>query len=133
MKVYCDKCKAEMDKTPLISRKMQEFYYSCILTQVLEFNLNSGVLKDGTTGMLYETVNELDYLLRYYFYYKHLNINGIEVRMPKTLKLSKADRKDVCLYFDRILRYFQVKHNFTIQTPEDDYINKLIAELDKGN
>ncbi len=130
MKVYCDKCKAEIDKTPLISRKMQEFYYGCILNQVLEFNLNSEVLKDGTTGMSYETVDELDYVLRYYFYYQYFDVNGVEIRIPKTLKLDKANRKDACLYFDRILRYFQVKHKFTIQTPEDDYINKLITELD---
>lgn len=119
-------------KVSKISRQMQKYYFGVILKTILDFNQETGIYKDNNTGMQYETVEELDYLMRYCFYYNMVDVNGVELRMPKTLKLSKANRPEVCHYFDRIMKFFASKHGLVIPSPDDGWFNDLLDEYNRS-
>lgn len=114
-------------KTSKISRQMQKFYYGALLPQIIEFNKETGIIVDSQTEMEITDIDAMDYFLRYFFYYSMQQVNDVEFRIPKTLKLTKAERPAVCNYFNMLIIYM-AKKGLVIKTPEDDWWNELLEK-----
>ena len=108
-----------------ITRKMQKYYWGVIIKSILEYNKETGIIVNQEINMEVDDEVELDYILRYYFYYQMVNINGVEIRMPKPLKLSKANRVEVCRYMDKVIRYMSTKELYIPTSDEDWWKNVL--------
>ena len=121
LKFYTEK---EMNS---ITRKMQSFYFGVILKQIKEWNIETGVFCYEETDEPILDIDILDSFFREKFYsVKVSTAKGVSI-IPKTLKLSKANRKDVLEYFDTIIR-IMAKLGLFIETMELENLRNMINE-----
>jgi hypothetical protein len=103
-----------------ISRQMQKFYFSYLVESVKQWNIKTGVFcyedlpnEDGEKVDLTITDNdEIDHILREHFFYKKIVVGKKITKLPKTLKMNKANMKECCEYFDTLIRFFSDKGLF---------------------
>jgi hypothetical protein len=95
-----------------ISRQMQKFYFSHLIGEIIQWNIKTGTFTYGDTGQTVVDKDEIDYILREHFFYKKVVIGKKVTKLPKTLKLNKANMKECCDYFDVIIRFFAEKDCF---------------------
>ena len=89
-----------------ISRRMQNYYFGVLIKTILDWNVETGVfLYEGTDEEVVDK-DEMDSILRNYFYNTKVVINGKVLKLPKTLKLNKANMSECCEYFDVLKRHF---------------------------
>ena len=95
-----------------ISRQMQKFYYSHLIGTIINWNIETGTFCYEGSETTITDKDEIDYILREFFFYKKVVIKNKVVKIPKTLKINKANMKECCNYFDTIIRFFATKGCF---------------------
>jgi len=110
-----------------ISRKMQRFYFKVIIEQIIEWNKTTEYFLDEDTGIAIVDKDLMDYFLRSAMYCVKIKTEKGSVRTPKTLKMNKANRKEVLDYFELIIRVMAVK-GLAIQTIELGDLKSLIEQ-----
>ena len=92
-----------------ISRQMQRFYYGHLIKSIIQWNIETGIFCYEGTETTITDQDEIDYILREFFFSKKVTIKDKVVKIPKTLKMTKANMKECCDYFDTIMRFFATK------------------------
>jgi len=95
-----------------ISRQMQKFYFGYLIEVIKDWNIETGIFcYEGTETTIIDK-DEIDYILREFFFCKKVSVKDRVIKIPKTLKLTKANMKECCNYFDTLIRFFAEKDCF---------------------
>ncbi len=110
-----------------ISSKMLSFYFGGILKQIKEWNVDTGYFCYAGTETPIVDVDVLDSFFRKMFYYTEVSTAKTSEKIAKTLKLNKANRKEVCEYFETIINTM-ARFGCLIESMELNNIKSMIGE-----
>lgn len=113
-----------------VSYKMLQFYYTAIVGQIVEWNREVEEFLDKDTGLPIIDKYIMDSFLRSAMYCIKIKTSKGTTRTPKTLKMDKANRKEVLAYFELII-LVMARKGLEIHTRDLNDIRSMIEQENK--
>lgn len=109
----------EITQKNTATRQQQKYYFGVIINCIASWNEESGIFTEVDSCIPIRDPDVIDDILRQKFYYKKIQINDTEIKVKKTLNLTKSNRMEVITYFDTIIDYMAERGCF-IPLPDED-------------